>query len=111
MRAGLETLSVVESENLLDNAAKVGAYMKSEFEKAFAGNPGVKEVRGEGLMLGIELAKPAGDVLKLAMEKGLLLSVTADTVVRLVPPLIITQAEAAEIVSILVPIINNFVKN
>ncbi|HNB44931.1 MAG TPA: aminotransferase class III-fold pyridoxal phosphate-dependent enzyme, partial [Burkholderiaceae bacterium] len=70
--------------------------------------PGLVEVRGEGLMLGIELDRPCGEILTLAMQAGLLLSVTADTVVRLVPPLILTVAEADEIVSILAPIIRRF---
>ncbi len=69
---------------------------------------GVVEIRGEGLMLGIELDRPCGEILTRAMQAGLLLSVTADTVVRLVPPLILTVAEADEIVSILVPLIQAF---
>ncbi|NBW55524.1 MAG: aminotransferase class III-fold pyridoxal phosphate-dependent enzyme, partial [Betaproteobacteria bacterium] len=83
----------------------------------FGGNPlamragietSVKEIRGQGLMLGIELEKPCGVIMNRALEAGLLLSVTADTVIRLVPPLIITTAEADEIVSILVPLIKSF---
>jgi acetylornithine/N-succinyldiaminopimelate aminotransferase len=68
----------------------------------------VKEIRGQGLMIGIELDRPCGVILTRALEAGLLLSVTADTVVRLVPPLILTREEADEIVSILVPLITQF---
>ena len=110
MRAGVETIRIMEEEGLLDNAAKVGAHLKSALEKALAGNPGVKEVRGQGLMLGVELTKPCGVIVPRAADAGLLLSVTADSVVRLVPPLILTTAEADEIVAILVPLIEAFLK-
>ncbi len=108
MRAGLETIRIMEEDGLLDNAAQVGAHLKASLESAFAGNPGVKEVRGQGLMLGIELTRPCGVLAQRALDAGLLLSVTADTVVRLVPPLILTRAEADEIVAILVPLIEAF---
>ena len=110
MRAGVETIRIMEEEKLLDNAAKVGAHLKGALEKALAGNPGVKEVRGQGLMLGIELAKPCGVLTERCADAGLLISVTADSVVRLVPPLILTAAEADEIVAILVPLIEAFLK-
>lgn len=110
MRAGVETIRIMEEDQLLDNAAKVGAHLKAGLEKALAGNPGVKEVRGQGLMLGIELTKPCGAIVQRAADAGLLLSVTADSVIRLVPPLILTTAEADEIVAILVPIIEAFLK-
>ena len=110
MRAGVETIRIMEEEGLLDNAAKVGAHLKTALQKALAGNPGVKEVRGQGLMIGIELAKPCGVLAQRALDAGLLLSVTADSVVRLVPPLILTEAEADEMVGILVPLIEAFLK-
>ncbi len=110
MRAGVETIRIMEEEGLLDNAAKVGAHLKAALEKALAGNPGVKDIRGQGLMLGIELTKPCGAIVQRAADAGLLLSVTADMVIRLVPPLILTTAEADEIVAILVPLIEAFLK-
>ena len=70
--------------------------------------PGVSDIRGNGLMLGIELDRPCGVILNRAMEAGLLLSVTADKVIRLVPPLILTEAEADQIVNILAPIVRQF---
>ena len=70
----------------------------------------MKDIRGQGLMLGIELAKPCGVILQRAADAGLLLSVTADTVIRLVPPLILSEHEADEIVAILVPLIEAFLK-
>ncbi|MGB3067001.1 MAG: aspartate aminotransferase family protein [Ottowia sp.] len=110
MRAGVETIRIMEEDKLMENAAKVGAHLKAALEKALAGNPGVKEIRGQGLMLGIELNKPCGALTERAAEAGLLLSVTADSVIRLVPPLILTEAEADEIVALLVPLIEAFLK-
>ncbi len=108
MRAGVETIRIMEKDGLLDNAAKVGAHLKASLEKALAGVAGFKEVRGQGLMLGIELAKPCGALTLRAAEAGLLISVTADNVVRMVPPLIMTETEADEVVAILVPLIKTF---
>jgi acetylornithine aminotransferase len=108
MRAGVETIRIMEQDGLLDNAAKVGGHLKASLEKALAGVAGVKDIRGQGLMLGIELAKPCGALTLRAAEAGLLISVTADTVVRMVPPLIMTEAEADEVVAILVPLIKTF---
>ncbi|MDM0113003.1 aspartate aminotransferase family protein [Variovorax sp. J22R133] len=108
MRAGIETIRIMEEHKLLDNAATIGAHLKESLEREFAGLSGVKEVRGQGLMLGIELDRPCGIILNQACDAGLLLSVTADSVIRLVPPLILNKAEADEIVSILVPIVKAF---
>ena len=110
MRAGVETVRIMEEQGLLANAAKVGAHLKAALEQRLASNSGVKEVRGQGLMIGIELTKPCGVLTERALNAGLLLSVTADSVVRLVPPLILTEAEADEIVGILVPLIEAFLK-
>jgi acetylornithine/N-succinyldiaminopimelate aminotransferase len=108
MRAGVETLTVMEEDGLLANAATVGAELKAAIERGLAGEPGLVEVRGHGLMIGIELDRPCGVLLTQAMEAGLLLSVTADKVVRLVPPLVLTSAEAAEIAARLVPLVKAF---
>jgi acetylornithine aminotransferase len=112
-RAGVETIRIMEEEGLLTNASTVGAHLKAGLEKALAAeiaNGSVKEIRGMGLMLGIDLAKPCGALVQRAADAGLLISVTADTVVRLVPPLILTTAEADEIVTILVPLISALIK-
>ena len=108
MRAGVETIRIMEEDGLLENATRVGNHLRSALEKNLSYLQGVKEIRGQGLMLGIELEKPCGVIMNRALEAGLLLSVTADTVIRLVPPLIITEAEADEIASILVPLIKSF---
>ena len=106
--AGVAVLRALEEEKLLENAATVGAHLKAELGKALLGTPGVREVRGQGLMLGIELEKPCGVLTMRALEAGLLINVTRDRVVRLLPPLILTTQEADEIVKILAPLIKAF---
>ena len=110
MRAGVETLRIMEEEGLLANAVKVGNHLRAALARELAGVKGLKEIRGRGLMLGIELTVPCGELLGRAAENGLLLSVTADTVIRMVPSLIMTTAEADEAVAILVPLIKQLLK-
>jgi acetylornithine aminotransferase len=108
MRAGVETIRIMEKDGLLDNAAKVGAHLKARLEKGLESAKGIKEIRGQGLMLGIELDQPCSELTLRAAEAGLLISVTADSVIRMVPPLIMTQAEADEVADILLPLIHSF---
>jgi acetylornithine/N-succinyldiaminopimelate aminotransferase len=108
MRAGLETIRIMEEDGILENAKNVGSLLRKTLEKELGKCPGVVEIRGQGLMLGIELDRPCSEILGHAARAGLLLSVTADKVIRLVPPLILTEAEAMEIVAILVPIVREF---
>ncbi|CAN5455175.1 aspartate aminotransferase family protein [soil metagenome] len=108
MRAGVETIRIMEEEGLLANAGNVGGALKAEFEAALAGVAGVADIRGQGLMIGIELDRPCGEILGRAAEAGLLLSVTAERVIRLVPSLILSADEARQIVAILVPLIKQF---
>jgi acetylornithine aminotransferase len=108
MRAGVETIRIMEEDGLLANAATVGAHLRAALEAGLQGSPGVKDIRGQGLMIGIELTKPCGALTQRAADAGLLLSVTADSVVRLVPPLIMTTAEADEVAAILLPLIHAF---
>jgi acetylornithine aminotransferase len=96
--ASLRTLEIMEEERLLDNAAAMGALLKSEFAVALRGVAGVKDIRGMGLMLGIELDRPCAEVVKMALANDVFVNVTQDTVVRLLPALIINQAEARELV-------------
>ena len=110
MRAGIETLRIMQEEHLLENASVVGAALRAGLVRELASVAGVIEIRGQGLMLGIELDRPCGDLLGRAAAAGLLLSVTADRVVRLVPPLILTMAEAEQIVAILCPLIRAFLQ-
>jgi acetylornithine/N-succinyldiaminopimelate aminotransferase len=108
MRAAIETFRLIESEGLMHNADRVGEHLRHALRRELAGVDGLVEVRGEGLMIGVELARPCGVILTRAAEAGLLLSVTADTVIRLVPPLIFTVADADEVVAKLVPLIKTF---
>ena len=108
MRAGVETLAIMTDEGLLDNAARVGAHLNTALTTQLLGVAGVVEVRGQGLMLGIELDRPCGVLAQRCADVGLLISVTADRVVRLVPPLILSVAEADEIVARLVPVVRQF---
>jgi acetylornithine aminotransferase len=106
--AGLAVFNAIEEEKLLENAATVGAYLKAGLERELAGKPGVVEIRGQGLMLGIELEKPCGELVMRALEAGLLINVTRDRVVRLLPPLILSKDEADQIIAMLVPLILAF---
>lgn len=108
MRAGIETIRIMEEDGLLAHATKVGDRLKSTLQKELADVKGVVDVRGQGLIIGIELNKPCGALLGRGAEAGLLFSVTADTVVRLVPPLIMNEAEADEVVAKLKPLIVQF---
>ncbi|PJO36946.1 aspartate aminotransferase family protein [Delftia acidovorans] len=108
MRAGIETIRIMEEDGLLAHTTKVGDHLKATLQKELADVKGVVDVRGQGLIIGIELNKPCGALLGRGAEAGLLFSVTADTVVRLVPPLIMTAAEADEVVAKLKPLIVQF---
>jgi acetylornithine/N-succinyldiaminopimelate aminotransferase len=108
MRAGVETIRIMQEDRLLENAANVGAHLKDALARELGGLHGVIEIRGQGLMLGIELDRNCTVLTGRAAEAGLLISVTADNVVRLLPPLIMTQAEADEAVALLVPLVKDF---
>ncbi len=108
MRAGVETIRIIEEEGLLANAEQVGTHLQTLLLTGLLEQPGLKQVRGHGLMIGIELDRPCGVIAQRALDAGLLLSVTADSVIRLVPPLIMTAAEADEVAAILLPIIKDF---
>ncbi len=105
MRAGVETLRIMHEDGLLAHAAAVGAHLKAALERELGSMAGVVEVRGQGLMLGVELDRPCGELIGQAAAAGLLLSVTAERVIRLVPPLILSTAEADEIVTRLKPLV------
>jgi acetylornithine aminotransferase len=103
--AVIATLDAIRDEGLLDNALRVGAVIRGGLASALAGLPGVVEIRGMGLMLGIELAAPCGEIVRAALDAGLVINVTADTVIRLLPPLVMTEAEGRMVVERLVPLI------
>jgi acetylornithine aminotransferase len=108
MRAGLVTIAAMEEEGLLENAAKLGHQIMSGIERGLVNAPGLVEVRGQGLMIGVELDRPCGALVARALEAGLVLNVTADRVVRLLPPLIFRAEHAEQLVGTLVPMIRRF---
>ncbi|MGA0050312.1 MAG: aspartate aminotransferase family protein [Burkholderiaceae bacterium] len=109
-RAGVETLRIMQAQDLLNNAAQVGSWMLQTLGERLQGEPGVVEIRGKGMMIGIELDRPCGALVQQAADAGLLLSVTAERVVRMVPPLIMTQAQAQEAIDILCPLIQRWLR-
>jgi acetylornithine aminotransferase len=106
--AALATLEIIEQDHLLDNATRVGDAMRAGLVTALAGIKGVVAVRGIGLILGIELDRPCAELVGRALEAGLLINVTADKVVRLLPPLIISLDEARQVVDTLSTLIRDF---
>ncbi|MDO8810539.1 MAG: aspartate aminotransferase family protein [Gallionella sp.] len=108
--AGLTTLNIIEQDKLLAHAESLGQFIRQGIAIALQGVSGVREIRGQGLMLGIELDKPCGELVKLALAKGLLTNVTADNVIRLLPALTMSQDEAQRMLDILCPLIKEFLQ-
>jgi len=106
--AALTTLETIEQDRLLENATRVGDALRAGFTSALAGVKGVVAVRGAGLMLGIELDQPCSELVGRALDAGLLINVTADKIVRLLPPLILNSDEARKLIDVLAPLIRNF---
>ena len=106
--AALTTLEIIEKDGLLDHARRMGDLLKAELKRGLSGTPGVREIRGEGLMLGVELDRPCADIVKRALAAGLVTNVTADKVIRLLPPLVIQEAEVRKLAEILVAVVKSF---
>lgn len=104
----LAVLRTLDSDDLCAHAAEEGKWLLDTLGQRLTGLEGVRALRGVGLMLGIELDRPCGELVKLALPAGLLINVTAERVVRLLPPLIIQRAESEQLVAILVPLIERF---
>ncbi len=107
-RAALAVLDTLERERLDRRAAELGAHMLEAFRQRLGGVDGVREVRGLGLLLGIELDRPCGELVERALERGLLINVTADQVIRLLPPLILSDEEAGTIVDTVCELVTAF---
>ena len=99
---------MIEEEGLLKRAAALGEKLRADFAVALEGQAGVVSIRGDGLMIGIELDRPCGELVTRALERGLLINVTAERVVRLLPALVFTDKDAQELVSILSTLIREF---
>jgi acetylornithine aminotransferase len=98
----------MEEEGLLDNATKMGAVLKETLQSALSGVSGVVDLRGQGLMLGLELDRPCAEIVSMALAADLLTNVTQDNVVRILPPLIINETEAREIATRLANVVRTF---
>ncbi len=109
-RAGLTVIDILKKNNLAERAAYLGKFMLDKFRSKLADKTGVKSVRGKGLMLGIELEKDCPDLVKKALNENLLINVTSGNVIRLLPPLIISDAEAQEIVDKVCKLVIDFVE-
>jgi acetylornithine aminotransferase len=108
MRAGLETLAIIEAEGLMANAVEQGERIRAGLRERLGALPGVREIRGRGLMIGVELERPCSELVKSALAAGLLINVTHDNVIRLLPPLVIDAVEATLIVERLAPLVAQF---
>ncbi len=108
--AALATLQAIEEEKLLDNAKLCGDAIRAGLRAALNGVPGVVDIRGEGMMIGVELDRPCGELVAVARDAGVLINVTADTVIRLVPPLIYGAAEVDALVAAVSGIVRNYLQ-
>ena len=106
--AALATLAAIEEESLCAKAEEIGDFINQALREEFKGVLGVVTIRNAGMMIGIELDRPCGDLVKQALALGLLINVTADNVIRLLPPLVMSKAEAQQLVDILAPLVKNF---
>ena len=109
MAAGIATLEVMNSDNLIDNAARMGERLIAGLSQLVPKYELLKEVRGKGLMIGVELDRPCGELVKKALDAGLVMNVTADSVIRLLPALVMNEAEGRDVVERLVPLVKAFV--
>ena len=108
MRAGIETLAIIESDGLMANAVAQGERIVDGLKRALNGVSGLVQVRGMGLMIGIELDRPCNELVRQALAQGLLINVTHDNVIRMLPPLVLSADEAQMIVDRLAPLIRTF---
>jgi len=108
--AALATLAAIEEEKLIDNARVRGEAIRAGLRQALAGVHGVVDIRGEGMMIGIELDRPCGELVAVARDAGVLINVTSDTVIRLVPPLIYGAAEVDALVAAVSGIVRNYLQ-
>jgi acetylornithine aminotransferase len=99
--AAIATVRTILEDGILNRCEEMGEYLEGELERLQHKYPFVKEVRGIGLMIGMALDIPAGDIVRKGHERGVLLNVTHDTVLRFVPPLIVTKQEVNQMIAIL----------
>lgn len=108
--AGLATLNIIAEENLRENAETVGDYINQLLTDALKGQKGIVQIRNAGMMIGVELDRPCAELVKQGLEAKLLINVTSEKVIRLLPSLVMNKQEAEELVNRLAPLILNFLK-
>lgn len=107
-RVAHTVIAVIERDQLLDRAAALSARIREGLASGFSGETAVREIRGQGLLIGIELDRPCGELVRRALDAGLLINVTATSVIRILPPLILSDADADEIVARLVRVVRDW---
>jgi acetylornithine aminotransferase len=107
-RAALAVIEVMQKEQLAQRAAELGEYFLTGFRTGLKDVAGVKDIRGKGLMIGIQLDRDCGELVKQGLAKGILINVTAGNVIRLLPPLVITQQQADQIITTVMDLIRDF---
>jgi acetylornithine/N-succinyldiaminopimelate aminotransferase len=108
MTAVVTTIDTVKEEKLMARAEKVGEVIRGGIGDGLKGHAGVADIRGMGSMIGVELREPCGELVKHALDAGLVLNVTADNVIRMLPPLVMNEPEAREVVARLLPLVKAF---
>jgi acetylornithine aminotransferase len=108
MTAVVATLDAMKEEGLLANAGRVGALIGDGLRAALGGAKGITEIRGMGMMIGVEFEEPCGELVRAALDAGLVINVTVDKVVRIMPPLVMSEAEGREVVSRFVAVARAF---
>ena len=109
--AALATLDAIDGDGLMPRAESVGERIRGGFAAALDGVAGIRAIRGKGLMIGIELDRACGPLVERARDAGVLINVTAERVIRLLPPLIFTDTDAEELVGRLAPLIRDFLED
>lgn len=107
--AALTTLSVIADEQLMENAVRIGELIRTRLRERLSCHAQVGQIRGKGLMVGVDLDRPCGSLVQRGLERGMLINVTADTVLRLLPPLIIQPGEARQLVDGVADLVEEFV--
>ena len=108
MTGVVTTIDAMKEQGLLANADRVGRVIRDGLAGELAGVAGLKQIRGLGLMIGVELDRPCAGLVKIGLERGLVFNVTAESVIRLLPPLVMSEGEARQVVSILAPLVKEF---
>jgi acetylornithine/N-succinyldiaminopimelate aminotransferase len=110
MTAVRTTIDTMKEEGLLANAERIGATIRSGIADAVGTGAGITEIRGMGAMIGVELDRPCGELVREALAAGLVINVTADNVIRMLPPLVMSEAEARMVVERLAPLVKRFLE-